>query len=85
MNSYRLELKRSAEKELLALPEQIELRVTDAINALLENPFPHGFIKLTDRSECRVKVGDYRILYEVDTKARVIEVVAIQHRREVYR
>ena len=85
MNLYRLELKRSAEKELLSLPEQIELRVTDAINALLENPFPHGFIKLTDRSEFRVKVGDYRILYEVDTKARVIEVIAIRHRREVYR
>ena len=85
MNLYRLELKRSAEKELLSLPEQIELRVTDAINALLENPLPHGFIKLTDRSEFRVKVGDYRILYEVDTKARVIEVVAIRHRREVYR
>jgi mRNA interferase RelE/StbE len=84
VNGYRLVLKRSAEKELLALGDKISLRVAEAINTLIENPFPHGAIKLTDRYGYRVRVGDYRILYEVDTKAQIIEVTAIRHRRDAY-
>jgi mRNA interferase RelE/StbE len=84
VNEYKLGLKRSAEKELLALDDKVALRVAEAINALMENPFPHGAIKLTDRSGYRTRVGDYRILYEVDTKAHVIEVTAIRHRRDAY-
>ena len=84
MNGYRLVLKRSAEKELLALDDKISLRLAEAINALIENPFPHGAIKLTDRSGHRVRVGDYRIIYEVDTKVQKIEVTAIRHRRDAY-
>ena len=48
-------------------------------------PLPTGTKKLQDRPEYRIRVGDYRILYEVDFKTRVIEIVAVLHRRSVYR
>jgi mRNA interferase RelE/StbE len=84
VNRYSLVVKRSAQKELFSLPENIALRVSGVIDMLATDPFPHGVIKLTDRSEWRLRVGDYRVLYEVDTKTRAIEITAIRHRKEAY-
>jgi mRNA interferase RelE/StbE len=83
--SWQIEIARDARKELERLPAQIQIRISKAILALEENPFPHGCKKLKNRDGFRIRVGDYRILYFADTKLKQIVVGVIGHRREVYR
>lgn len=82
---YRVLLKRSAEKELDTLPRRVQERVLKRLLALESNPRPRGTKTLTASNAYRLRVGDYRLLYEVDDENRQIEVFAIGHRREVYR
>jgi mRNA interferase RelE/StbE len=84
--SYSLRIKRSAEKELKKLPAGDLRRVVDRIHDLAQQPRPSGCEKLSGEAErYRVRQGDYRIVYGIDDAARLIEVVKIGHRREVYR
>jgi mRNA interferase RelE/StbE len=82
--SWQIEIARDARKELERLPTQIQLRISKAILALEENPFPHGCKKLKNRDGFRIRIGDYRVLYFADTKLKQIAVGVIGHRREVY-
>lgn len=83
--SYRVELVRSAERELRALPAATHQRVVTALVRLGVDPRPHQSRKLTYGPGWRLRVGDYRVLYTTDDDARVVTVYAIGHRREVYR
>ena len=83
--SWRIDISRDARKELERLPTQIQSRIAKAVLALESNPFPHGCKKLKNRDGYRIRVGDYRILYFVDGKQKVIVVGLIGHRREIYR
>ena len=83
--SWRIEISRDARKELERLPAQIQIRISKAILALEENPFPHGCKKLKNRDGFRIRIGDYRVLYFADTKLKQIVIGVIGHRREVYR
>jgi mRNA interferase RelE/StbE len=84
--NYTVRLKRSAEKELEDLPDHVHDRIVKRLLALEQNPRPRGVKKLKGRAEeYRLRVGDYRILYVVDDAIQVVEVIAIRHRREVYR
>jgi len=56
-----------------------------AIDALAQDPRPRGSAKLAGRDDCRLRVGDYRIVYAVDDSERLVIVARIAHRREVYR
>ena len=86
MASYRVTLKRSAEKELFDLPNKDCARVTEKLKQLVELPLPVGVEKLAgDSDRYRIRQGDYRILYRVDHSARQVFVFKIGHRREVYR
>lgn len=82
---YVVALNRRAEKELRRLPDQIHKRVTNELLNLETNARPSGCKKLSDRNEYRIRVREYRVLYEVDDKKRRVEVFAIGHRKEVYR
>ncbi len=81
---FQVELPNRVRKEMRALPNVILERIIEALRNLAFDPFPQGFKKLQDRSEYRIRVGDYRILYEVDTKARVIVISAVLHRSDAY-
>ena len=83
--SWRIEIARDAKKELARLPSKIQTRIARAILTLETDPFPHGCKKLKNRDGWRIRVGDYRCLYFVNTEARQILVGVIGHRREVYR
>jgi mRNA interferase RelE/StbE len=83
--SYSLVLKRSAERELRKVPKEDLRRVTERIRGLARNPRPFGNEKLSGQERYRVRQGDYRIVYAVDDEKRIVEVVKIGHRREVYR
>lgn len=82
---YTVELKRSAEKELERLPETMHDRIVENLLALEQDPRPRGVKKLKDQDTYRMRVGDYRVIYLIDDPAKRIDVVAIGHRREVYR
>ena len=83
--SFRVILKPSANKELAALPTKIQSQVANVLLKLGENPHPSGSIKLKGREGYRVRSGDYRILYTVDNSASSVMILAIGHRREIYR
>ena len=83
--SYSVNLKRSAEKELRDLTKSDRERVAAAILNLREDPLPSGIKKLKNMDGYRLRVGDYRILYTVNEKEKILEVYAIGHRKDVYR
>lgn len=84
-DSYSLVVKKSAERELRALPKADLRRVTDRIRGLAQDPRPPGHEKLSGQEHYRVRQSDYRVVYAIDDDHRVITIVKIGHRREVYR
>ncbi len=85
MAEYRVELKRSAEKELAKLPDDVLARIVAKLEKLATDPRPNGCEKLKGGSgEYRVRVGDYRAVYVIDDVQRLVLVTRIRHRREVY-
>jgi mRNA interferase RelE/StbE len=83
--SYSVNIKRSAEKEFKHIPESDSAKIKAAILDLRENPLPTGIKKLENKDGYRLRVGDYRILYTINSKENVIEIYSIGHRKEVYR
>lgn len=86
--SYRIEIERSAARELARLELAVRRRVRRKIEALATDPRPRGAKKLQGsgaRSLWRVRIGDYRIVYEIRHDVLVVVVVTVGHRREVYR
>ena len=83
--SYSVKIKRSAAKELsrITIPER--QRLANAIDRLAENPLTGTALKGELRGLRRIRVGDYRIIYEVQDRQLVVLVVRVRHRREVYR
>ena len=83
---YRVLLERGAEKDLSRLSADIHGRVIVAIQALASNPRPPGCRKLTgSKNDWRIRVGDYRVVYEIADEIRIVRVNRVRHRREVYR
>jgi mRNA interferase RelE/StbE len=83
---HEVTLTRAAERGLSRLPREILRRVDAKILALADEPHPPGSIKLQGANDVyRVRVGDYRILYQVEAARLVVVVVDVGHRREVYR
>ena len=86
MASYKIEWKNSAYKELQKLPRPMITRVVAAVSALANEPFPHGVKKLVGSEfSYRIRIGDYRVVYEVFADRLIIEIVRIRHRKDVYR
>jgi mRNA interferase RelE/StbE len=82
---YRVLLERTAEKDLSRLSSEIHDRVIAAIQALANNPRPPGCRKLAgSKHDWRIRVGDYRVVYEIADAIRVVRVNRVRHRREVY-
>ena len=83
---YRVIVEHSAEKDLKRLSSEVRARVTPSILALATNPRPAGCRKLAgSKSDWRIRVGDYRVVYEIADEVRIVRVNRVRHRREVYR
>lgn len=83
---YDIFLERRAERDLKALSAEEFHRIVATIQALAGSPRPSGCRKISEsKSDWRIRVGPYRIIYEIDDKARAIRVMRVRHRREVYR
>ncbi len=84
--SYEVVLKPAAQKELERLPQETSGRILNQLQKLRTNPWPSGTQKIQGRSHTwRARVGDYRIVYEVDEHLRIVRVFRIRHRRDAYR
>lgn len=83
---YDVLIERSAEKDLRRLSPPVHDRMIFAIRSLASDPRPPGCRKLTgSKSDWRIRVGDYRIVYEISDAIRVIRINRVRHRRDVYR
>lgn len=86
MASYRIEWKSSAYKELQKLPRPMISKIVAAVADLSDDPYPSGVKKLigSERSY-RIRVGDYRVIYEIIENELIIEIIRVRHRKDVYR
>ena len=82
---YRVILPKSVQKELDRLSDEVANRILDRLTALETNPRPSDVKKLKGRNAWRIRVGDYRVIYEIHDPQLQILVITIGHRREVYR
>ena len=86
MADYEITFARSARKELENLPEEWADRIIEKISLLANTPRPMGATKLKGhKSLWRIRVADYRVIYEIDDRARTVDVSVVRHGREVYR
>ena len=83
--NYQVILARSARKQMKRLSGETEIRVLAKLSELEANPRPPGCKKLRNRDAWRIRVGDYRVIYEIHDKMLQVIVVTVGHRREVYR
>jgi mRNA interferase RelE/StbE len=85
VDSYAVEIKPSARKELESLPNSVLARAIRKLESLQHDPRPAGCKKLRGyKDQWRVRVGDWRVVYIIDDAARLVSVTRIAHRREVY-
>ena len=83
---YSLVIERSAEKDMRRLSDDVHDRVSDAILKLKSNPRPHGSKKLVGTNgSWRIRVGDYRVLYDVADAIRIVRIYRVRHRKDVYK
>ena len=81
---YQVQISNKAAKSLEKLPDGAYERVREAIGGLAINPRPTGCKKLKGRSGYRIRVGDYRVVYEIEGDKLVVLVLDIGHRWEIY-
>jgi len=86
VNEYQIKFKSSAAKEFRKLPPLIKERIREAVNQLTKNPRPSGVVKLKGEDRLfRIRIGEYRIVYEIDDSAKLVLVTRVRHRKDVYR
>ena len=86
MPTYRIEFAPRARKKFLKLPRDVQERLRPRIDALATDPRPAGVTKLKGAEDLyRIRVGDYRIVYQIRDEALLVLVIETGHRREVYR
>lgn len=85
MAVYEIRIKKDAEKDFLALPRADLQKVTKKIQKLSDTPRPPGCEKLKGEEGYRIRQGNYRIVYLINDSERLVTVIKVGHRREVYR
>ena len=82
---YSLFILRQAQKELASLEKTDYQKIKEAILRLAENPRPSGCSKLVGREGWKIRVGNYRVIYEINAQKKEVIVLHVGHRRDVYR
>jgi mRNA interferase RelE/StbE len=86
VEKYRVSIKRSAVKEIEAIPQKKERqRIIQRIGQLAKDPRPTGSKKLSGHDRYRIRQGSYRIVYSIEGNELVVVVVKVGHRKDVYR
>ena len=83
---YSIYVESRPQKELDQLPAEIYDRIIKEVRALGVNPRPHGCRKITgSKQDWRIRVGDYRVVYEINDSSKEVHIMRVRHRREAYR
>lgn len=85
MPTYAVKVAKVADRQIEALDGSVRPRVIRAIQALKEEPRPAAAKKLVGSDHWRLRVGDYRVVYDIEDAQLIVLIVKIGHRREVYR
>jgi mRNA interferase RelE/StbE len=83
--TYQVEFTSKASKQLEKLSKDIQQRIKTKVYELVENPCPNGVVKLENSDKYRIRVGSYRVLYQIENDLLIVIVVRVGHRREVYK
>ena len=83
---YEVILERRAERDIKRLPTEVFHRIIPHLKALSENPKPSGCRKITgSKHDWRIRIGDYRVIYEIDEQQNAVKVMRVRHRKDAYR
>lgn len=82
---YEVKLKSSVKKQLKNIDKKQAEKILVKIYMLSENPFPRGVDHLTGQKTYRIRIGDYRVIYEVHNKQLLVQVIRVGHRKDVYK
>ena len=82
---YRIELRRKVQRDLDGLPKADFEAVINAIKRLANSPRPRGMEKIKTTGLWRIRQGDYRIVYSIDDNQKLVIILRVGHRREIYR
>lgn len=82
--TYSVNFKKHALKELAKINEPFYSHIKQAIYSLADNPRPQGYKKLKGRDGYRIRVGNYRIIYDVFESELVVDIIALEHRKDIY-
>lgn len=86
MDYYQIKWTNSAKKELKKLDKKIIPRLIDAVEELAKNPYPQGVKKLVNsENNYRIRVGDYRIIYEIKSSVLIIYIIKVGNRQSIYK
>jgi mRNA interferase RelE/StbE len=84
--TYEIIITKSIQKQLDNLPNNIQERVYDKISQLAEEPRPDGVVKLKGYdNEYRIRIGDYRLVYEIQDEQLIVLIIQCKHRRDLYK
>jgi mRNA interferase RelE/StbE len=81
---YKVRVERKAQKKLAKIPEPYYSNIKIAILDLGNDPRPKGYKKLKGRDGFRIRVADYRIIYEIQDSVLLVDVIDLGHRKDIY-
>ena len=84
MPNYTIILSKKAQKQLDKLSDNIAEPIIEAIGTLETNPKPSGYKKLKGRNGFRIRIGDYRVIYDILDNELIIDVITLGHRKDIY-
>ncbi|MBK9256459.1 MAG: type II toxin-antitoxin system RelE/ParE family toxin [Saprospiraceae bacterium] len=84
MSNYIVVLSKKAQKQLDKLADNIAEPIIEAIVGLEENPRPFGYRKLNDREGYRIRIGNYRVIYDIFDTELIVDVITLGHRKDIY-
>jgi mRNA interferase RelE/StbE len=83
--SYQVLIERYAQKQIMKLDKQVIPVIKAAIAQLADNPRPYGYKKLKGEDAYRIRIGKYRVIYEIDDDKIIVIVVSVGHRKSIYK
>lgn len=83
---YTIQIRKKALKEIKLIPTPNKEKIIKAINELSNNPRPVGCKKLKGDEELyRIRIGDYRVIYNIEDKIKIVEITRAGHRKDIYK
>jgi mRNA interferase RelE/StbE len=83
--TYRIILPKVVQKQISKLPDRVRKNVLESLRNLQETPRPPNSLKMKNNQGYRLRIGEYRILYDIDDPSQTLTLRRVGHRREIYR